>query len=72
VSFMPGQIYTIELQGSTSTSLSLDSIYSFKLLQLTPPSAPCTESLSLDSYAFGAGPQPTTSRCIFETLEDAT
>jgi hypothetical protein len=55
VSFMPGQNYTIELQGSTSTSLSLDSIYSFKLLQPTPPSAPCTESLSLDSYTFGAG-----------------
>jgi hypothetical protein len=52
VSFKPGQNYTIELLGSTSSSLSLDSIYSFTLPQFPAPT--CTESLSYDSYSFGA------------------
>jgi len=56
VTFSPGQNYTIELQGTTSTSLTLDSIYSFILLPLPPPPSPsCTEALSQDSYSFGAG-----------------
>ena len=56
VTFNPGQNYTIELQGTTSTSLTLDSIYSFILLPAPPPPSPsCTEALSMDSNSFGAG-----------------
>jgi len=55
VAFKPGQNYTIELQATTSTSLTLDSTYSFTLLQSPPPPPSCTESLSFDSYSFGAG-----------------
>jgi hypothetical protein len=56
VTFKPGQNYTIELQGTTSTGLSLDSIYSFILLPQPPPPNPtCTEFLNMDAYAFGAG-----------------
>src|SRR5213596_2082601 len=53
VTFNAGQNYTIELQGTTSTSLTLDSIYSFTLLPPPPPPTPsCTETLTLESYAF--------------------
>src|SRR3989475_8238836 len=56
VAFKPGQNYTIELQGTTSTSLTLDSIYSFILLPAPAlPGPACTEALSMDSFGFGAG-----------------
>src|SRR5881409_1344108 len=55
VAFKPGQNYTIELQGTTSTSLTLDSIYSFTLLPPTPPPSPsCTETLTIELYAFSS------------------
>src|SRR5439155_8663092 len=55
VAFNPGQNYTIELQGTTSTSLTLDSIYSFTLLPNPPPPIPtCTETLSMELYTFSS------------------
>src|SRR5256712_5910759 len=55
VAFNPGQNYTIELQGTTSTSLTLDSIYSFTLLPNPPPPSPtCTETLSMELYTFSS------------------
>src|SRR3989475_4268688 len=55
VAFKPGQNYTIELQGTTSTSLTLDSIYSFTLLPNPPPPSPtCTETLSMELYIFSS------------------
>ncbi len=55
VAFTPGENYAIELQGTTSTSLTLDSIYSFTLLPPPPPPSPsCTETLTVESYAFSS------------------